>query len=77
MFSIIDPIVTERQWPGETGRPMTQEYLRSTLETAATRGLLVHIWTGEGRDGKPLAVVWVAGKRVGQLLRGAFEITGR
>jgi len=74
MFSIIDPVVTERQWRSES--PISQVSLCASIDFAQGRSLPVHAWSGEDRDGKPLAVVWVAGKRAGQLF-SAFEITGR
>lgn len=73
MLSIIDPVIRELSWLGQA---VPEDVLREDVLRAQKHDLPVHAWTGEDREGSALVVVWVAGKRAGQLL-SAFEITGR
>jgi hypothetical protein len=52
-----------------------ETYLRD-LVYAQEMGLPVHEWHGEDREGRSLAITWVATGRNGSLL-SAYEIQGR
>lgn len=77
MFSIIDPVITERTQHGAVAlRGTNDQRLRDDLTFAAHLEHPVYSWTGENRDGRPIAIIWFAGRRAGKLFT-AFEITGR
>lgn len=68
----IDPdlIVHEVGW--KLRREVQLSAYRRDLAYASEMALNVHEWTGEGRDGRPLAVAWVQTPN-GRLL-AAYEI---
>ena len=62
-----------RSW--RTDREITQTMFGFDIEWAEGRGYPVHRWSGEGRDGQPMEIVWVTTPHAGELL-SAYEITG-
>lgn len=72
MYGIANPVISERTW--RAAREITAEQFAKDLAFAEDVAFSVNEWRGESRDGKPLAIVWVAGRRSGTLM-SAFEIT--
>jgi hypothetical protein len=57
------------------GKDITPDTYVHELTYARGMGMAVHQWRGDGRDGKPMVISWVA-TTSGRLL-SAYEITGR
>lgn len=65
--------IIERCW--RFAQPVTEAQFTRDMDSADRIGLPVHRWSGADREGRPFTVVWVAGRRAGQVL-SAYEITG-
>lgn len=72
MYGITNPVIRECAWR-QCQEVSTVEFHEDMI-FAGRSGHPVHTWTGETRGGDPLVVVWVAGKRAGQVF-SAYEIT--
>lgn len=71
MFGIDNPVITERSWRMAHG--LTAAEFSDDIAYAEHMRHPVHEWSGEDRDGRPLAVVWVEGRHSGAVL-SAYEI---
>lgn len=72
MFGIENPVIRERTW--RNPKPISEATFKADMGYAEQLHAKIYTWTGEDREGKPLAVVWIAGPNVGQLF-SAYEFT--
>ena len=69
---ITEPHIIEREWRGI--KPVTPDAFQADMLYVAQLRARDYEWSGTDRDGRPLIVVWWAGRRAGQLF-SAYEIT--
>jgi hypothetical protein len=74
MYGIKDPVIRERSWRAE--RETTAEQLSRDIAFFEDINFHVHEVHFVDRTGKPVIVVWIAGRRAGNLF-SAYEITER
>ncbi|MGW2513637.1 hypothetical protein ACWC0A_30435 [Streptomyces scopuliridis] len=72
MFGVPNPVISERTW--HASKNVSRQTFAEDMEAVRRLRHSVRVWTGEDRQGKPLAVAWVAGRRAGKLLC-AYEFT--
>ncbi|MFJ2176425.1 hypothetical protein ACIOHE_26480 [Streptomyces sp. NPDC087851] len=72
MYGVPDPVISERRADG--GKTISHHAFAADMRSVVALHHPVHVWTGQDRTGRPLAVAWVAGRRAGRLL-GAYEFT--
>ncbi|AXG81160.1 hypothetical protein [Streptomyces paludis] len=72
MFGVPDAVISEHTHDG--AKVVSVMTFAQDMEVARRLRHSVRVWTGEDREGRPMAIIWTAGLRSGRLL-AAYEFT--